>query len=551
MLLNMHSPLRSVLACMSWLFAFNNTIGLNLTDDEHYKVNDEQIWHKVSAELSNVDLKFLNKTIENSQAPVPTVLGRHGVFARKLHINNKNLLGSRWYLLINANFIDKGLGYWVPDNGLPQPLASFSQLADKQTPHILHYQAVSLPIKPGQSGDLWLLVSAQHFAYPLSLQVLSETQFYRKQFLINSITVAAVAIMLVLGVIAFILFLRTRYVLAIACAGYVGLHGLGWAAASGLIDDFFNLTWGNTTYGGMLLFPFAIACAAFFTRLLFNCEATAPKTSKLLSVFAWVSLLCGILGPFIALHEIFILSHILASIWLPITLFVGIRMLGKSDFRARYYLMGNAVYACSLAYYMYSHMSDSPTALYPELVVVLALSIDCICILLSLGEWIKNSQTEYKRSYIQARFDSLTKVGNRFSFNESIKHLHTETIIAFLDLDGMKGINDRLGHDEGDRFLCESAMYMEKYLEGKAKVFRAGGDEFIWLVNGSIFVNYDLCILELEKIVERIEQKLAASGWHSVGISIGMASTAESPTISACLALADKRMYEHKRQKNK
>lgn len=534
---------------MGLLLTFHHACGLTLTEGERYKMNGEQLWYAVSDVPAQIDFEFMKHTIEHSNGPVFNVSGRQGMFVSKLRIHNANAQRAPWYVLVNANFIDKGLAYWLPDKGAPQQLADFSQLSDSHSPPILHYQAFSLPIQPSQSGELWLLVSAKHFAYPLSLQVLSESQFYRKQFLINSITVSAVAIMLVLGLIAFILFMRTRYVLAIACAGYVGLHGLGWAAAAGLLDDLFVISWGNTTYGGMLLFPFAIASAAYFTRLLFNCDVTAPNTAMVLNVFCGLSFLCGLVGPFIPWHHTFLISHMLATIWLPITLFVGIRMLGKSDFRARYYLLGNAIYASSLAYYIFSHVSDSPVELYPELVVVLALAADCICILLSLAEWLKNSQTEYKRSYIQARFDPLTKVGNRFSFNEEIKRLNTETFIAFIDLDGMKGINDNLGHDEGDRFLCDCAAYMEKYLKGNAKVYRAGGDEFIWLLNRNDFSTYENAKLELAKVVARIEEKLAISGWHSVGISMGIASTAETPTISACLALADQRMYEHKKLK--
>lgn len=535
--------------CMILLGISESVHALTLSSDGRYKVSDQHMWHAVPDTPSEPSLEFLQQATSQASQTVPTVLGARGGYAAKLPIENLNQDSPRWYLLINANFIDTGFGYWVPDDGVPIKLADFSQLSDTRTPHILHYQALSLPIEAAQSGELLLYVAAQHFAYPLSVQVLSEAPFYRKQLLMNSITVGSIAIMLVLALIACILFIRTRYILTIACAGYVGLHGLGWAAASGLLDDLFNITWANTTYGGMHLFPFAIACAAYFTRVLFHCDVRAKSTAKGLSLFTWLSLSLGVFGLFLELYQVFVIAHILALIWLPITLFVGVSMLGQGDFRARYYLIGNSLYAASLAYYIFTHITESPTQLYPELIVVGALSLDCVCILLSLSEWLKNKQTEYGRSYIQARFDPLTKVGNRFAFNEEIKRMNSERVIAFIDLDGMKNVNDALGHEEGDRLLCESAMFMEKFLKGKGKVFRAGGDEFIWLVDLALYDSYEICLQSLESVLIKVENKLISDGWDNVGISIGMASTSETPSVSACLALADQRMYENKRKK--
>lgn len=535
--------------CVVIFIATQDVLALTLANHDKYKVSDADMWHSITAESSEISFLFLQQALNESPGPVPTVLGLQGGYGAKLRIENSFQDQKLWYVLVNANFIDTGLAYWVPDTEPPLKLANFSQLSDSQSPHILHYQAVSLPIAAGETGELYIYVSAKHFAYPLSLQVLSESEFYRKQLLMNSVTVGSIAIMLVLALISCILFIRTHYILTLACAGYVGLHGLGWATASGLMDDLFDITWANTTYGGMYLFPFAIACAAYFTRVLFNCDVRAIKTARVLSAFTIASFFLGVIGLFLELYQVFIIAHILALIWLPITLLVGVSMLGEGDFRARYYLMGNSLYAASLAYYMFTHISDTPTQLYPELIVVGALSLDCVCILLSLSEWLKNQQTEYSRSYNQARFDPLTKVGNRFAFNEEIKALNKDVIIAFIDLDGMKSVNDRLGHEQGDRFLQDAAMFMDDCLKGKGKVFRAGGDEFIWLIDQVQFTSYEECVRTLGGVVDKIENKLERGGWNNVGISIGMASTAETPSISACLALADERMYQNKRQK--
>ena len=522
---------------------------LNLADEDSYKVTDEFLWYEAKPHLTSFEFKDVKSAISEDHKAVQSLLGRSGAYVSKLHLSNKLQNRRNWHILFNANFIDKGIAYWQSNDGKLIQLAEFSQLADLDTPQILHYQAIQLALDPLEEGQLWLYVEAEHFAYPLSFQVLADSQFYRKQLLINTVSVSAIATMLVLAVIAFILFLRTGYALSIACAGYVGLHGLGWAAASGLIDDLFNFSNINTTYAGMLIFPFAIACAAYFTRMLFNIDVKSPRLSVVLRLFVWGSLLLGLTLPWFEFTFAFIASHILATLWIPVTLFAGIYMLSKSDFRAKYYLLGNGLYAASLVFYMLAHLTAHPEDIYPELFVITALSIDCICILLSLSEWLKIKQTEYSRSYLQARFDPLTKVGNRFAFNEAVKKINKELIISFIDLDGMKRINDELGHEKGDDFLCECSMLMSRYLKNKGEVFRAGGDEFIWLFERSSFTKHTNFMSDIKNIVDEIEVQLKKSGWQDVGLSIGMASTEEVATISACLALADERMYENKRKK--
>lgn len=541
--------LLGVIACV-WLTCMSFPVLSKVLLDNSGKAlqNDQLIWHRVNIPFDSLSYTALQEAFEDSPESMMTLLGQRGDFVAKLPIENQSNI-DHWFLVLNANFIDKGIGFWHVNDSDIVPLTEFSQMQNSGAPILQHYQAIPLPLKAKQSGELWLFVSAKHFAYPLSLEFLIDSHFYQKQFTLNTITIAAIAIMLILAIIACILYLRTGYLLSLACAGYIGLHAVGWAAASGLIDDIVSIEMFNTSYGGMLLFPFAISCAAYFTRLLFNSDIVAPRIARVLQIFTWGALLVGLINPWLGFHQSFLLSHVLAIVWVPLTVFIGIYMLGESDFRARYYLLGNAIYAASLVFYMVSHVIYENEGFYPELVVLGALSFDCLCILLSMSEWLKNKQTEYFRSYAQARLDQLTQIGNRYAFNEAIKEIHHETVIVFIDLDGMKKVNDERGHEEGDRLLSESAMLMRQLLDEKGQVFRAGGDEFIWLIDRFAFDTLKSCTEYVDDLTSKIEVTLHEYGWQ-VGVSHGMASTAEAPTVSACLALADQRMYEDKR-KNK
>lgn len=83
----------------------------------------------------------------------------------------------------------------------------------------------------------------------------------------------------------------------------------------------------------------------------------------------------------------------------------------------------------------------------------------------------------------QALQDPLTGVDNRRALNEWLpRAMATEDdtlAVLFIDLDGFKAINDRLGHDAGDLLLKEVGQRMVRCLRGSDRVFRVAGDEFV------------------------------------------------------------------------
>ena len=56
--------------------------------------------------------------------------------------------------------------------------------------------------------------------------------------------------------------------------------------------------------------------------------------------------------------------------------------------------------------------------------------------------------------------------------------------IVNTDLNGLKQVNDNLGHDAGDDMLCEASAFLREMFDGD-EIYRAGGDEFIVLVMGT------------------------------------------------------------------
>ncbi len=149
--------------------------------------------------------------------------------------------------------------------------------------------------------------------------------------------------------------------------------------------------------------------------------------------------------------------------------------------------------------------------------------------------------------------DPLTGLSNRAMFEERLnlalaaaKRQQSRVGLMFIDLDGFKAINDRLGHDAGDEVLREVAARLRRTARESDVVARFGGDEFAILAPQSD----DSGLLSLaERVVSNLCQPIALHGEEvSVTASIGLSvypDSGESPMV--LLKLADRAMYSAKK----
>ncbi len=101
------------------------------------------------------------------------------------------------------------------------------------------------------------------------------------------------------------------------------------------------------------------------------------------------------------------------------------------------------------------------------------------------AQLIEELRLEAESKWHQATHDLLTGLPNRTLFLDRAAGALTDkgrVAIALLDLDRFKEVNDTLGHDTGDRLLCEVAECLVRASGGRATVARLGGDEFAIVV---------------------------------------------------------------------
>jgi diguanylate cyclase (GGDEF)-like protein/PAS domain S-box-containing protein len=153
----------------------------------------------------------------------------------------------------------------------------------------------------------------------------------------------------------------------------------------------------------------------------------------------------------------------------------------------------------------------------------------------------------------QAFHDALTGLANRALFRDRLDHAlergagaAAEPAVIFLDLDGFKAVNDRLGHDRGDDLLREIASRLTAIAGRGETVGRLGGDEFAVLIEKG-----EPPLAEAKATAERLLSALREPVWLGdqpvrVSASVGIAVGDGINSSSRLLRNADVAMYRSK-----
>jgi diguanylate cyclase (GGDEF)-like protein len=176
-----------------------------------------------------------------------------------------------------------------------------------------------------------------------------------------------------------------------------------------------------------------------------------------------------------------------------------------------------------------------------SLLIVLIVGIPLFYLL--GGQWLR---TTHRRAVDRSNRDHLTGLNNRRSFRTELKlalrharNRNLDLVVAFVDIDNFKAVNDGFGHSAGDRLLTK---FSEVLSGGRADddVFRIGGDEFAMILPET---DEQAAAVALERLRSEVESTVLP-----VTMSTGIAAiTLDVADIDGLCERADIALYEAKR----
>ena len=160
---------------------------------------------------------------------------------------------------------------------------------------------------------------------------------------------------------------------------------------------------------------------------------------------------------------------------------------------------------------------------------------------------ITDKKRQEEELHYLSTHDTLTGLFNRAYFDaEMVRMANSRQYplsIVMADVDGLKIVNDTLGHTEGDRLIKQAAQALQQSFRGEDVVARIGGDEFAVILQNADEASVKEAIkrvLAFQMVVNEINSSFTLS------LSLGSATAETSEQLADALKQADSRMYYYK-----
>ncbi len=152
----------------------------------------------------------------------------------------------------------------------------------------------------------------------------------------------------------------------------------------------------------------------------------------------------------------------------------------------------------------------------------------------------------------QARIDPLTGLENRAAWDEHVvaeearrgRYARSVTIVS-ADLDNLKAVNDRYGHEAGDRLIRAAANLLRRHARGSDRIARVGGDEFLILMPETDEHGAGRYLSRVRAAIRRIQ----ATEVSALQLSFGAATAREGESLTTVTGRADAAMYAAKKRR--
>lgn len=305
---------------------------------------------------------------------------------------------------------------------------------------------------------------------------------------------------------------------------------------------------GILSHAALLLLAVAFAC---YLNALYG----ENKIIKIITVISELNVVIQFLIFVLGLKdisEIIVFTHFIYIVEIIYVITVSIKNLYKYESSEKLFLnIGNILFAVIVfvVILMYNHNRDGDYYKFS----VTAFIIYCIMqISVSIVRFVKmiKKQAALREAEKYAFTDQLTKMDNRRAYSIFKKHLgNTELTddfnVIYFDLNGLKGINDKLGHAAGDQYIIGVTDILKKVFYDALLRCRMGGDEFLVVLKANKEV-LNKRLFYFDSLIEN---------WHNdkiknISVSYGYCSAADydNPTFEGLISKADEFMYKMKNE---
>ncbi len=175
-------------------------------------------------------------------------------------------------------------------------------------------------------------------------------------------------------------------------------------------------------------------------------------------------------------------------------------------------------------------------------------------VLVQSGTRVGELQGELRR---MGTTDTLTRLMNRRGFLPTAEHqlkvanrTHQPVALMFLDLDGLKLVNDALGHSVGDSMITEAAFVLRETFRSSDLIGRMGGDEFCVLFAADTYHAAKIALTRLKNAVDEANAQEGRPFVLSFSAGVAFYDPEVPRTLDDLMAEADERMYVRKRAKH-
>lgn len=414
----------------------------------------------------------------------------------------------------------------------------------------LHYgQRVAL--QPGDEYTALVRLDSRYFASVPRLRFVPEAA-YRQQVLRDNLLVfGALGAMVVLALFNLFLFSLTRTASHAYYALQLGLAVWAWSMVFQWPTELFGWQGLHWHYVPFFLLPSA---ASLFCIDFLGLRA---RHRRLFRLHVGVVVLGVAMWPlsFVALPWAHLVASVFISAWLVLTIATGVVSLRGGYRPARFYVLAFSALALPGAVILPGNMDLIPDLVdNAELLTLLGSAVEALLQAFALADRIRLLGREKDRVAEQlvqtlqvAHTDAMTGLDNRYAFDLMVERRGTGALrpdeqpclLALIDLDGLKLINDQHGHARGDDLIRTVGQGLQAMQADGTRCFRVGGDEFAILA----LRHHEPRIGEQ---LTELERALVAAGFERSGVSFGIAHWEPGCDPLELVKRADRHMYQAK-----